>query len=73
MPDERAIDACIQQRAAVRRAVDLLGAVVLLVAALPLMGLAALAIRLDDGGPWLYRQERVGRNRRRFVAPSDRR
>ena len=67
VPDEHAIDARIQRRAAVRCAVDLIGAVVLLVAALPLMVFAALAIRLDDGGPWLYRQERVGRNRRPFL------
>jgi lipopolysaccharide/colanic/teichoic acid biosynthesis glycosyltransferase len=31
-----------------------------LVCVSPLLGLAALAIKLEDGGPVLYRQERVG-------------
>jgi lipopolysaccharide/colanic/teichoic acid biosynthesis glycosyltransferase len=33
-----------------------------LVLASPLLALAALAIKLEDGGPVLYRQTRVGRN-----------
>ena len=32
----------------------------------PLIGLIALAIKLDDGGPILFVQERVGKNRRNF-------
>ena len=32
----------------------------------PLIGLIALAIKLDDGGPILFVQDRVGRNRRNF-------
>ena len=32
----------------------------------PLLGLAAIAIRLDGGGPVLYRQRRVGRDGREF-------
>jgi len=32
----------------------------------PLFLLLALAIRLDDGGPVFFRQERVGRHGRRF-------
>ena len=32
----------------------------------PLIGLIVLAIKLDDGGPVLFVQDRVGRNRRRF-------
>ncbi len=32
----------------------------------PLIGLIALAIKRDDGGPILFMQERVGRNRRNF-------
>ena len=31
-----------------------------------MLAVAALAIKLDDGGPVLYRQERVGRDGRRF-------
>lgn len=32
----------------------------------PVMGLIALAIKLDDGGPVLFLQDRVGENRRTF-------
>jgi lipopolysaccharide/colanic/teichoic acid biosynthesis glycosyltransferase len=32
----------------------------------PLLGLAALGIKLDDGGPVLYRQRRVGKDGRDF-------
>ena len=48
------------------RPLDLLGAVVLLVLAAPLLGLAALVIRLESRGPVFYRQRRVGRHGRPF-------
>ncbi len=44
------------------RAFDVAVAGVGLVLASPLLGLAALATKLDGGGPVLYRQMRVGRN-----------
>jgi exopolysaccharide biosynthesis polyprenyl glycosylphosphotransferase len=44
-----------------KRAFDIVGSAVLLVLAAPVLGLAALAIRLDDGGPCLFRQTRTGR------------
>jgi lipopolysaccharide/colanic/teichoic acid biosynthesis glycosyltransferase len=49
-----------------KRALDIIlsGAALLLLS--PLMLLVALAIRLEDGGPALFRQERVGRNRKPF-------
>ena len=37
-----------------------------LFASAPLWGLIALLIKLDDGGPIFYAQERVGKNGRRF-------
>jgi lipopolysaccharide/colanic/teichoic acid biosynthesis glycosyltransferase len=40
--------------------VDVAGAALGLAAASPVLGLAALAIKLEDGGPVLYRQQRVG-------------
>lgn len=47
-------------RAAAKRGFDLLVASMLLVAALPLMLVVAVAIRLEGRGPIFYRQERVG-------------
>jgi lipopolysaccharide/colanic/teichoic acid biosynthesis glycosyltransferase len=44
----------------VRRLVDIAGASFLLLLALPFLAVAAIAIKLDDGGPILYRQRRVG-------------
>jgi lipopolysaccharide/colanic/teichoic acid biosynthesis glycosyltransferase len=44
----------------VNRALDAAGAGVALAVSSPLLGLAALAIKLEDGGPVLYRQRRVG-------------
>ena len=48
------------------RPLDVAGAALGLVLASPLLGLAALAIRLDDGGPVLYRQRRVGHKGHEF-------
>ena len=44
------------------RAADVAIAGSALVLASPLLALAALAVKLEDGGPVLYRQTRVGRN-----------
>jgi lipopolysaccharide/colanic/teichoic acid biosynthesis glycosyltransferase len=46
----------------VNRALDVVIAGAALLLASPLLLLAALAIRLEDGGPVLYRQTRVGRD-----------
>lgn len=51
---------------AAKRVLDLVGAVVGLVVGAPLLASLALLIRLEDGGPVLYVQERVGRYGRRF-------
>ena len=45
-----------------KRARDVLGAVVGLVLASPVLAAAALAIRLEGGGHFIYRQRRVGRD-----------
>jgi exopolysaccharide biosynthesis polyprenyl glycosylphosphotransferase len=50
----------------VKRALDLLGAAVLGVLVLPLIVLAALAIKLDTRGPVFFHQERIGQGGRRF-------
>jgi len=46
----------------VNRAADVTTASALLVLASPVLALAALAIKLEDGGPVLYRQTRVGKD-----------
>jgi exopolysaccharide biosynthesis polyprenyl glycosylphosphotransferase len=45
-----------------KRAFDLVVTSVLLVLASPIMLITAIAIKLEDGGPVLYKQTRVGRN-----------
>jgi lipopolysaccharide/colanic/teichoic acid biosynthesis glycosyltransferase len=42
------------------RTLDVVGASIGLALAAPVVGAAALAIKLEDGGPVLYRQRRVG-------------
>jgi sugar transferase (PEP-CTERM system associated) len=49
-----------------KRLFDLAAAIACLVLTLPVLVLAALAIRLEDGGPVLYRQWRVGAGGRPF-------
>jgi lipopolysaccharide/colanic/teichoic acid biosynthesis glycosyltransferase len=44
----------------VNRALDVAGASLALALASPVLGLAALAVKLEDGGPMFYRQRRVG-------------
>jgi exopolysaccharide biosynthesis polyprenyl glycosylphosphotransferase len=51
---------------ALKRAMDLVGASLLLVFAAPLMAAIALAIKLDSRGPVLYRQRRVGKSGKPF-------
>jgi exopolysaccharide biosynthesis polyprenyl glycosylphosphotransferase len=50
----------------VKRAIDLAGATVGLAVLMPLMLLAAAAIKLSSRGPVIYAQERCGINKRRF-------
>ncbi|MBE2314493.1 exopolysaccharide biosynthesis polyprenyl glycosylphosphotransferase [Solirubrobacter sp. CPCC 204708] len=50
----------------VKRALDVIGAGCALALLAPLMLAVALAIKLDSPGPVLFRQERVGRDGRRF-------
>lgn len=50
----------------IKRTYDLIGSAVLLVLAAPVMAVVALAIKLEDGGPVIFRQARVGRKGRTF-------
>jgi lipopolysaccharide/colanic/teichoic acid biosynthesis glycosyltransferase len=47
---------------AVNRPLDVVGAGAALILTSPVLGIAALAVKLEDGGPVLYRQRRVGKN-----------
>lgn len=49
-----------------KRAFDLVGASVGMIVLAPLLGMLALAIRLDSAGPIFFRQTRVGRDGRHF-------
>ena len=51
---------------ALNRALDVAGAGAVLLVTSPLLGLAALAVKLEDGGPVFYRQTRVGKEGRDF-------
>lgn len=50
-----------------KRVFDLLIAIPMFCALLPLMGVIALVIRLDSRGPVLFRQQRIGRNGEPFT------
>lgn len=63
---ERGRSPQIGWRLVVKRAIDLLGAAVLLIIAVPALAIAALFIVLESGRPVFYRSVRVGRNHRRF-------
>ncbi len=52
---------------AVRRALDLTVAALVLLLTSPLLLAIALAIKLDSSGPILFRQRRLGRDRREFT------
>ncbi|MHB1699830.1 MAG: exopolysaccharide biosynthesis polyprenyl glycosylphosphotransferase [Acidobacteriaceae bacterium] len=54
------------QRAAMR-ALDVAVSSAVMVVIAPLLGILALAVKLDSDGPALFRQQRVGRDGRRFV------
>lgn len=50
-----------------RRAFDIVAASLLLALCVPLLALIAVAIRLDSGGPVLFRQRRLGKELRPFT------
>jgi lipopolysaccharide/colanic/teichoic acid biosynthesis glycosyltransferase len=50
-----------------KRVLDVIGASAALLIALPLLALAAVAVKLDSGGPVFHRAVRVGRNGRKFT------
>jgi exopolysaccharide biosynthesis polyprenyl glycosylphosphotransferase len=51
----------------VKRSIDIIGAVAMLVLAAPILLAVTVAIRLDSGGPVVFRQARLGRGGRSFA------
>ena len=49
-----------------KRAIDIVGALVLIVLTSPIMLIAAIGVRLSSPGPIIFSQERVGRNKKTF-------
>ncbi|URI11527.1 sugar transferase [Aquincola tertiaricarbonis] len=54
-------------RVAGKRGMDVLGAAALLLLLAPVMALVALGIRLTSPGPVIFRQQRIGLNKRAFM------
>jgi lipopolysaccharide/colanic/teichoic acid biosynthesis glycosyltransferase len=52
---------------ATKRAIDILGALVLLVALSPVLAVAAIGVKLSSPGPVVFRQQRVGKGGRTFT------
>jgi sugar transferase (PEP-CTERM system associated) len=55
------------QRQSIKRLSDVIACLIISAAALPVLLLTALAIRIESGGPILFRQERVGAGGRVFT------
>lgn len=51
----------------VKRAMDIAGSLLMLMACLPLFAVIALAVKLSSRGPILFRQDRIGQYGRRFT------
>jgi len=50
----------------VKDIIDLLGSIIVSIISLPIMFIIAVLIKLEDGGPVFFKQERIGLNGRRF-------
>ena len=69
--DEKGVESLVSGSpdfgALLKRTIDLVFSVVLLVPALPLMAISTILVKLSSRGPAIYTQVRVGRNGRTFV------
>jgi len=65
--DNRPAQFSLRLRLAIKRGLDIVLSLVLLVLLSPVFIISALAILVTDGRPILFRQSRVGRNGRKFV------
>ena len=53
--------------AALKRTMDIVGSLILIVVTSPIMLIAAIGVKLSGPGPILFRQERVGLNKKNFT------
>ncbi len=53
-------------QAIIKQLFDYLGSIILIILLIPLSAILIIAIKLTDGGPVFYRQERIGRNGKPF-------
>ncbi|MBM6721500.1 undecaprenyl-phosphate glucose phosphotransferase [Pseudoflavonifractor phocaeensis] len=53
--------------AAVKRTLDIVGSLVLIICTSPIMLIAVIGVRLSSPGPVIFKQERVGRNKKPFM------
>ena len=53
--------------AAAKRALEMLGSLALIICTSPIMLVAAIGVRLSSPGPVIFKQERVGRNKKPFM------
>ena len=56
----------VRRGSAIKRAIDMVVAALMLTLCMPMLGMAALLIKLDSEGPILFRQMRMGRDFRPF-------
>ena len=66
IPDQALREHSRPAYAAVKRTIDTVGAIVLLLVLAPLFLIVALAVVIDSGWPIFYRGERIGRNAHTF-------
>lgn len=59
--------AAVRWQLAAKRVIDVIGAGLVLLLTAPVIGVAALLIKLDDGGPVFHRGERVGLGGKTFL------
>lgn len=53
--------------AAAKRTLDIVGSLALIICTSPIMLIAAIGVRLSSPGPVIFKQERVGRNKKPFM------
>ncbi len=53
--------------AAIKRAIDIIGSIILIILTSPLMIIAAIGVRLSSKGPIIFKQVRVGKDNKEFT------